>query len=98
MIAESIALAIFICSLGGALLILSRKLPILHSLPHNGGSGIRNNHVVLQIENKIKSILVSFEKQIFLHKFLSWVKVMTLKVETRIDHLLHKIRQKNKAK
>ena len=34
------------------------------------------------------------EKQIFMHKFLSWTKVMTLKIETRIDALLQKIRKK----
>jgi len=94
MIAESIVLIIFVCSLGGVLLILFRKIPTLNSLPQNGDSGVRCHRFILSAENKIKSVSVFFEKQIFLHKFLSWVKCMTLKVETRIDVLLQKIRRK----
>ena len=45
------------------------------------------------VEKRVK-IFLFFEKQIFLHKLLSWVKVMTLKIETRVDHPLHKIRKK----
>ena len=73
---------------------MARKIPVLNSLPQNGSTGIRKHQIILNIENKIKDILVFFEKQIFLHKFLSWVKVMTLKIETRVDVLLHKIRKK----
>ena len=94
MLIESIILIIFIVSFGGVLLILIRKMPVLNSLPQNGTAGIRKHQIILDTENKIKEILIYFEKQIFLHKFLSWVKCMTLKVETRIDALLHKIRKK----
>ena len=94
MIIESIVLAIFICSVGGILLILIRKMPALNSLPQNGNTGIREHHFVLNIENKIKDFFILIEKQIFLHKFLSWVKVMTLRIETKVDHLLHNIRKK----
>jgi len=95
---ELIFLFIFILSLGGILFILIRKTSAVNSLPQNGSAGIRNHHFILNTENKIKDILIYFEKQIFFHKFLSWVKVMTLKIETQVDHLLHKIRQKNKSK
>jgi len=94
MIIESIVLVIFTISFGGVLLILIRKAPVLVELPQNGKIGIRDHHVILNIENKIKDIFVSFEKQILFHKFLSWVKVMTLKVEVKVDHLLHSIRRK----
>jgi hypothetical protein len=94
MLTESIVLIILVCSFGGILLILVRKIPVLNSLPHNAGTGIKKHRIILDAENKIKEFLVSLEKQIFLHKFLSWVKVMTLKIETRIDVLLHKIRKK----
>jgi hypothetical protein len=94
MLIETIVLIIFVCSLGGVLFILARKTPVLNSLPRNGSTGIRKHQIILNAENKIKSIFVFFEKQIFWHKFLSWVKVMTLKIETRIDVLLHKIRKK----
>ena len=94
MIIELIALIIFVCSLGGILLILARKIPVLTSLPQNGSMGVRDHRLVLNLENKIKEIFILFEKQIFLHKFLSWVKVMTLRVETKVDQLLHGIRKK----
>lgn len=94
MLLESIILAIFVCSFGGALLIFIHKIPVLNSLPQNGSSGIKEHKLVVGFQNKIKSVLIAFEKQIFFHKFLSWVKVITLKVETKVDHLLHRIRRK----
>jgi hypothetical protein len=94
MIIESIILIIFVCSLGGALLILIKKIPAVSSLPQNGTSGIKKYRFISNTENKIKEILISFEKQIFFHKILSWIKCLTLKFETKIDKLLHKIRKK----
>jgi len=94
MIIELIFLAILILSLVGITFILARKLPDLHSLPQTGTAGIREHKVVVTIESKVKTFLNFFEKQIFLHKFLSWVKVMAIKVETRIDETLRKIRKK----
>jgi hypothetical protein len=91
---ELIILIIFICSLGGVLFILARKMPALNSLPQHGSLGIKKSKIVLSIENRVKEVFVYFEKQIFLHKFLSWAKVMTMKIETRVDVLLHKIRKK----
>lgn len=94
MIAESIVLAIFTCSFGGIILIFLKKIPVLNTLPQNGTAGIKKHKIILNAENKVKDVLIYFEKQIFLHKFLSWVKCMTLKVEVKIDHLLHNIRKK----
>jgi hypothetical protein len=94
MVIETIVLIIFVCSLVGVLFILARKIPNLNLLPHNGTTGIRKHQIILNVETKIKNFFVFFEKQIFMHKFLSFVKVMTLKIETRIDVLLHKIRKK----
>jgi hypothetical protein len=94
LLTEPIFLIILICSFGGVLFILVRKIPALISLPQTGNAGIRDHHIILNIENRIKSVLISFEKQIFLHKILSWVKVMTLKIETNIDKHLHRIRKK----
>ena len=74
--------------------MLARKIPVLNSLPQNGSIGIKKHHIILDIENRIKEILVSFEKQIFLHKLLSKLKVIILKIETKIDALLHGIRRK----
>jgi hypothetical protein len=90
---ELIILIIFVLSAGGVLFILVRKMPTLHSLPHNGTTGIKKHKIISNVEAKIKEVLVYFEKQIFLHKLLSWVKIMTLKIETRVDKLLHRIRR-----
>ena len=98
MIIESIIFVIFVLSFGGAILIMARKIPVLTTLPQNGTTGIRKHHIISDIENKVKEIFVYFEKQIFLHKLLSWVKVMTLKIETRVDRSLHSIRKKAQEK
>lgn len=91
---ELIVFIIFLISALGVLFILFRKAPVLVTLPRNGKTGIRDHHLVSNIEKKIKRMAIALEKQIFLHKLLSWVKVMTLKIETKVDHLLHSIRRK----
>ncbi len=92
--AELILSIIFVLSFGAVLLIFARKMPVLVTLPKNGRTGIKKHQIILDTENKIKEILIYFEKQILLHKFLSWIKCMTLKAEVKIDHLLHSIRRK----
>jgi hypothetical protein len=94
MLVESIIFVIFIISFCGAVFILAHKIPVLNSLPQNGTTGIKKHRIILETENKIKGFFQAIEKQIFLHKFLSWVKCMILKVEVKIDHLLHNIRKK----
>ena len=94
MIIELIATIIFVLSFGGIVFILVKKVPTLNTLPQNGTTGIKKHHYILEFENKIKDILISFEKQVLLHKILSWVKVITLKVEIKVDKLLHGIRRK----
>ena len=58
MIIESIILAIFVCSLAGILFILGRKFPALNSLPQNGTIGIKKHRIILDLEVKIKDILI----------------------------------------
>ena len=94
MIVESIIQIIFVLSFGGVIFILVHKIPVLNSLPQTGNAGIREHRFILNIENKIKDFLVYFEKQILLHKFLSWIKVMIMKIETKVDVRLHKVRKK----
>ena len=91
---ELIALIIFILSFGGVLFILVSKVPVLVQLPQNGGGSFKKGKIASKTEEKIKNFYNLFKKQILLHKFLSWVKCLTLKVETKIDSLLHKIRKK----
>jgi len=92
---ELIATIIFILSLCGIFVIVFRKAPVLATLPKNGTMGFKKHRVVSDIEKKIKSVHFDlFVKQLLLHKTLSWVKVMTLKIETRLDAVLHRIRKK----
>lgn len=92
----TIAWIIFIISFGGILFILLRKIPVLVELPKNGGGNFFKEEFILKIEEKIKKIYSLFSKQIILHKVLSWVKCLTLKIETKIDFLLHQIRKQAK--
>jgi hypothetical protein len=92
---ELIALIIFIVSLLGIFFIVGKKVPVLVKLPQHGHHGIKKHALIVKIENKIKHHHFHlFEKQMLLHKILSFVKVWTLKIERRIDTLLHGIRKK----
>jgi len=93
---EFIVLIIFIISFGGILFVLARKMPILVQLPQNGTTGIKEHRIFRNIEERVKNIFIAFEKQIWLHKLLSWTKVVVLKIETKIDRLLQGLRKKNK--
>ena len=94
--AELIAGIIFIISFGGVVFILTRNASALNDLPKNGSSGIKKYRAIAYIEEKFSKISIAFEKQIFLHKLLSWVKVITLRFETKVDQLLHSIRKRAK--
>jgi len=98
MILELIALIIFCASAAGIIIMLYKKLPVLLTLPQNGTTGFKKHRYILNLENKIKDILAAFEKQVYLHKILSWLKCQILKIEVKIDYLLHNIRQKSKNK
>ncbi len=93
---ELIILIIFILSLGGIVFILARKMPILVQLPQNGTTGIKEHRIFLVVTEKIESIYSIFKKQIIMHKLLSYAKVIILKVEVKIDQLLHSLRKKVK--
>jgi hypothetical protein len=94
MLIELIFIIIFIFSLCGVIFIGVGKIPALNLLPYNGTTGIKKHKIIIGTETKVKEILISFKKQIFLHKLLSHVKILILKTETKVDHLLHGIRKK----
>ena len=92
---EFIVVIIFFVSVGGVIAILYKKMPILVTLPQNGSIGFKKHRFISDIENKIREAHVYlFVKQVLLHRTLSWIKIMTLKVESKIDTLLHRIRKK----
>ena len=92
---QLIALIIFIVSLAELIFILWKKIPVLVQLPQNGHHGFKKSESIANIEKKIKDTYFHlFSKQMLLHKVLSFVKITTLKLETKIDELLHGIRKR----
>ncbi len=92
---ELIAFIIFIFSVIAIFFVLLKKTPALTSLPKNGHHGIKKHKIILSIENKIKTAHFNlFKNQMWLHKFLSWIKIWILKIEDKIDQLLSGIRKK----
>ena len=74
--------------------MLVHKVPVLIVLPQNGSVKGYKSKFMLGVESRAKEFFIFFEKQIFLHKFLLWIKIMVVKVETKIDQLLHKVRRR----
>ncbi len=92
---QFIIFIIFLISLAGIAFIVGKRLPELAKLPQNGHHGFRKPRLVAKVQAKIQHHHFRlFEKQMLLHKILSFVKVLTLKLETKVDHLLHGIRKK----
>jgi len=95
---QLIAFIIFIISLGGVVFILYRKIPVLVALPKNGHHGFKKPEFLSKIEKQIKKHHFHFfTKQMLLHKFLSKIRILALKLERKISELLHGIRKKAQA-
>jgi hypothetical protein len=91
---ELIALIIFVVSTLGLIAMLYSKVPQLVKLPQNGSIGFKKHDFLVRIENKIKDTHFHlFEKQMLLHKILSYAKVYALRIERKIDGYLHQIRK-----
>jgi hypothetical protein len=90
---NSIIAVIFFVSIGGIAFMLAKKAPVLCTLPKNGGTGFRETKIILCVEERIKDFLIYFKKQIYLHKILSFVKVTAIKIETKVDGIMHGIRK-----
>ncbi len=91
---ELFFLIILIVSFGGIVFIAQRHFSDLNSLPKNATHGIKKHRIILNIEDKLKDIFLIIEKQVYLHKFLSWLRSIILKLEVKIDYFLHNIRKK----
>lgn len=92
---QLIAFIIFIISVLGISFIIRKKIPLLVLLPKNGHHGLKKPAAIANIEKVIRAHHFHFfEKQMLLHKLLSTVRVLTLKVERRIGDLLQGIRKK----
>lgn len=91
---ELFFLIILIVSSGVIAFIVWRHLDDLNSLPKSGIQEVKKHRIILNIEDKLKDIFLVIEKQVYLHKFLSWLKSIILKLEVKIDYFLHNIRKK----
>lgn len=86
---------ILILSFLGMCGILIKKTPLLLELPET----LSNKKEELFIEKILKKItekLKHFSWKKFLEKFLLRIKIITLKIENYISHLIKKLRKENK--
>jgi len=97
--AELIAILILLSSVIGMGVITFRKIPVLVQLPEISPSPAFNTRI-RKILEKIRIAkhfkLPSFE--IFLQKVLSKIKILTLKIETKTESWLRKLREKTQKK
>jgi len=96
---ELIATIILFGGLVGMGVILFRKIPILVQLPEtpSGQSfGARFRKILEKVKITQHFKLPSFE--IFLQKILSKIKILTLKIETKTESWLRKLREKTQKK
>jgi|GEM_PF-1239326 len=95
MIIELVSLGVFFVSAVVLLVMLYKKVPVLVQLPQNGSHGFEKSPWMVAVEKQLKEFHFNFfEKQVYLHKLLSRIKIMVLKIESKIDELLHGIRKK----
>ena len=92
---QLITFIIFLVSTLAIIFVLFKKIPVLTSLPQNGHHGFKKHELILKVESKIKDYYFHlFSKQMLLHRVLSKFKLWVLKIEKRVDELLHGIRKK----
>jgi len=92
---ELIALIIFFGSFMGISAILYRKIPLLAELPETS-EDFKLKRRFLLLKEKIKNFktkLPSFD--IVLQKILSKIRILTLKLESKISNWLQKLREKS---
>ena len=95
---ETIATIILICSLLGIGVIVRRKIPLLvelpESLPEEGES------IGLKLKQKTEKLspLKNFPYEIFLQKFISKIRILSLKTDKQTFNWLQKLREKSKKR
>ena len=91
---QFIAFIIFIFSFFGIAFMLYKKAPLVGMLPKTGSHAFKKHDLVAKVEGKVKDLHFHFfSKQMLAHRVLSFIKIWTLKAETKLDHLLHGIRK-----
>lgn len=96
---EIIMLIVFILSLLGIIIFILRKIPILVNLSEtiNKPSG---DNSFLKLKNRFQNTfnLNSFSFEIFLHKIISQIRILSLKTDSKTFNWLQKLREKSQKK
>ena len=96
---ELVAIIILFGSFLGMGAIISRKIPVLVELPEVPARDSWKD-TLSKLKEKIKTLnpFKSFSYEIFLQKFLSKIRILSLKSENKIGGLLQKLREKSQKK
>jgi len=95
---ELISKIVLIFSLLGITVILARKIPVLVTLPVRTKKPKKSSFSKLKEKVLILNPLRYIPSEIFLQKFLSKVRILTLKLENKIAIWLKQLREKAKKK
>lgn len=95
---QLISFVILVISLSGIALMLNRKIPALMNLPVNGKTSFKKYAFVEKFGHKTKEILEYFDHIAFIHKIVSLIKILVLKIEVKVDTILHSLRREAKIK
>ena len=95
---EIIAIIILICSLLGIGVIVWRKIPLLVEMPEVLPE--ESESTSLKLKKKIKEFLPfkNFSYEIFLQKFISKIRILTLKTDNQTFNWLQKLKERMKKK
>src|SRR4030042_2364858 len=95
---EIIVSIILIVSFSGMLVIFLRKVPVLISLPQKNKSPKKD--LFFKLKEKILRIrsFRSFSFESFLEKFLSKIRILTLKTDRKTSCWLQQLRENNRKK
>jgi len=95
---EIFSLIILIFSLLGIGIIVWRKIPALADLSENLPG--KEESLGLRLKKKIKEIpsIKNFSYELFLQKFISKIRVLSLKTENQTFSWLQRLREKKKKK
>ena len=95
--AEIILTILLFVGLGGILLIVLRKIPVLASLPEDALPG---EPLAARLRRQVGNLPGSdvFDYEVHLQKVLSRVRILTLRTEQKTGTWLEKLRQKSNQK
>jgi len=95
---EVIATIVLICSLLGVGMIVRRKIPLLLELPENLQKEDESFNSRLKQKTKELSPFKNFSYEIYLQKFISKIRILSLKTDKQTFNWLQKLRENSKKK